>query len=137
MFSMTTIELSTSMPMPIARPDIEMTFIVTPEKYIRTSANRTETGIEMPTIRVGRRSRRNRKRIKIASAAPISRFSTTDEIAIWMKSPWLISDVNESPGYCFSSSRKRASTLSETVAVGYADCFENESSTPFSPLIFA
>jgi serine protease Do len=57
------------MPMPIARPDIEMTFIVTPEKYISTSANSTDTGIEMPTISVGRRSRRKRKRIRIASAA--------------------------------------------------------------------
>ena len=84
MFSITTMELSTSIPMPIASPAIEIMFIVTPEKYISTSANSTETGIEMPTASVGLRSRRNRNRIRIASAPPINKLSTTEDIAMWM-----------------------------------------------------
>ena len=72
MFSMTTMELSTSMPMPSERPDSVMMFRERSEKYIRTSVNRTESGMLMPTMIVGRMSRRNSARTRIASSAPSS-----------------------------------------------------------------
>ena len=84
MFSMTTIELSTSMPIPMARPAMEITFMVTPEKYMSTSAKSTDTGMEMPTAKVGRMSLRNRNRMRMASAPPKSRLWTTADMAIWM-----------------------------------------------------
>ncbi len=70
MFSITTTELSTSIPTPIARPESEIIFRLTPEKYIRTIANNSETGIENAIISVGRKSLRNKNRIIIDSIAP-------------------------------------------------------------------
>ena len=78
MFSMTTMELSTSMPTPTASPAMEMTLSVTPEKYISTMAKVTLMGMESATISVGRRSRRNSSRIKTASTAPTARFCNTE-----------------------------------------------------------
>ena len=65
----------------MARPAMDKRFIVTPEKYISVSANSTEIGIEQATMNVGRISRKNSSKIRIASAAPSSRFSTTELIA--------------------------------------------------------
>ncbi len=45
MFSRTTIELSTSMPMPSASPPKVMMLSVNPPKYIRPKVAMTETGI--------------------------------------------------------------------------------------------
>ncbi len=70
MFSMTTIELSTSMPMPRASPDSEMMFRVTPLKYMHTMAVTRLTGMENATTMVGLKSFRNTIRINIASTAP-------------------------------------------------------------------
>ena len=46
-------ELSTSMPIPIARPDKEIMFSVTPEKYIIAKANNTLRGILIAVMMVG------------------------------------------------------------------------------------
>ena len=70
MFSMTTIELSTSMPMPRASPDSEMMFRVTPLKYMHTMAVTRLTGMENATTMVGLKSFRNTIRINMASTAP-------------------------------------------------------------------
>ena len=67
---MTTTELSTSMPTATARPDREIMLMVTPEKYISTTAKITLMGMEHRVITVGRRSRRNRYRISTANSAP-------------------------------------------------------------------
>ena len=44
--------------------------MVTPEKYISTTAKITLTGMEQRVMRVGRRSFRNRYRISTANRAP-------------------------------------------------------------------
>ena len=82
MFSITTMELSTSIPTPRASPDREMTFMVTPLKYIRTMAVRILIGMEHAITKVGRISRRNTKRIRIASTAPNTRFCSTEPITM-------------------------------------------------------
>ena len=71
---MTTTELSTSMPTATARPLREIMLMVTPEKYISTMANITLMGMEQRVIKVGRRSRRNRNRIRTANTAPSKRL---------------------------------------------------------------
>ena len=82
MFSITTMELSTSMPMPRERPDRVIMFRVSPAKYMRTMANRTDRGILMPTTMVGRKSRRNRARIMMASRAPMAMLFTISDTII-------------------------------------------------------
>lgn len=77
MFSMTTIELSTSMPTPSARPDRLIMFRVTPEKYISTTANIRLMGMLNATTPVGRRSFRNSASTRMASSAPQARFEIT------------------------------------------------------------
>ena len=91
MFSITTMELSTSIPTPSARPDSEITFIVTPLKYISTMAVRILIGMEQAMTKVGRISRRNTSRIRIASAAPNTRFCSTEPTTMSMYTPWFIS----------------------------------------------
>ena len=73
MFSMTTTELSTSMPTATARPDREIMLMVTPLKYISTMAKITLTGMETRVITVGRQSRRNRNSTTTENSAPHSR----------------------------------------------------------------
>ena len=70
MFSMTTMELSTSMPMPSDRPARLMMFRSMPVKYIKTMANSTDSGMLTPTTRVGLGSLRKRAKIRMASTAP-------------------------------------------------------------------
>ena len=84
MFSITTIELSTSIPTPIASPDSEIILSEIPLKYIITIAKTTLTGIENATIIVGFISRRNMRRMIIARAAPTRRFCRTPFTTISM-----------------------------------------------------
>ena len=74
MFSMTTTELSTSIPTATARPLREIMLMVTPEKYISTMAKITLMGMAHRVMKVGRRSRRNRNRMRMANRAPSSRL---------------------------------------------------------------
>ena len=67
-------ELSTSIPTPSARPDSEITFIVTPLKYISTIAVKILIGMEQAMTNVGRISLRNSNKMKIANTAPNTRF---------------------------------------------------------------
>ena len=69
---MTTMELSTSMPTPSARPDSEMMFSVTPVKYISTTANVRLMGMLMATTNVGRTSFKNSASTRMASTPPPS-----------------------------------------------------------------
>ena len=77
MFSMTTTELSTSIPTPSARPDRLRMFSVMPVKYISTMANSTLSGMLMATTSVGRRSLRKSASTMIASTAPSIRLDST------------------------------------------------------------
>ena len=72
------------MPTPMARPAREIIFKVTPEKYIKTMAKITLSGMLTAVMIVGRRSRRNTSRIRIARIAPSSRFCSTELITIWI-----------------------------------------------------
>ena len=69
-FSITTMELSTSIPIPSVRPDMDLIFRVIPEKYISTMANIMEIGIAQAIIIVGLISLRKIIRIIMASEAP-------------------------------------------------------------------
>ncbi len=69
-FSITTMELSTSIPIPSASPEREIIFKVTPLKYMHTIAVTRLMGMEKATTSVGRKSFKNKIRIKIASRAP-------------------------------------------------------------------
>ena len=78
MFSMTTIELSTSIPMPSANPDNEIMFKEILEKYINTTAKITLSGMEHAITSVGRMSFKNRISTMTDSSAPTIIFSNTD-----------------------------------------------------------
>ena len=54
MFSIATIELSTSIPTPSAKPDSDKTFSVMPVKYMHTNAATTLNGMENAIMIVGR-----------------------------------------------------------------------------------
>ena len=86
-FSITTIELSTSIPIPNTRPDIEIIFKVIPVKYISTIAVTTERGIEHAITIVGLKSFKNKKSTKIASTAPMRIFCITLSTTISMYTP--------------------------------------------------
>ena len=80
-------ELSTSIPIPRVRPDIEITFNVIPAKYISTIAKISDIGIAHAMIIVGLISLRNNRRTKIASAAPTRIFCMIDLTIISMYTP--------------------------------------------------
>ena len=84
MFSMTTTELSTSIPMPRARPDKLRIFSVMPEKYMRTMAKSTLRGMLMATTSVGRTSFKKMASTRMARTAPQMRFDMTLSTMIWM-----------------------------------------------------
>ena len=73
-FSITTIELSTSIPTAMARPDNEIIFRVTPEKYISANANIMLIGMESSVIKVGLISLKNKNNIITAKRAPHPRL---------------------------------------------------------------
>ena len=58
------------MPMPRERPARVITFRSSPVKYMSTTANRTDSGMLMPTTRVGLISFRKMASTMMASAAP-------------------------------------------------------------------
>ena len=72
MFSSTTMELSTSMPMASAMPPRVSTLSVRPEKYMKMRAHSTENGMEKATTSVGRTDLRNSASTTTASSAPMS-----------------------------------------------------------------
>ena len=72
------------MPTPKARPDREITFRVTPLKYISTTAATTLMGMEQATTMVGLMSNMKMARIKMASRPPYSRFSSTESTTMSM-----------------------------------------------------
>ena len=77
MFSMTTTELSTSIPTPSAKPDRLKIFNVIPEKYINTMANSTLSGILIATTSVGRRSFKKNASTITARIAPSIKLDST------------------------------------------------------------
>ena len=84
---MTTIELSTSIPIASDSPDNDIILIERPEKYIITIAVSTLNGILNATTSVGRISVKKTASIKIASSAPITMLDTMLCISILIYSP--------------------------------------------------
>ena len=74
MFSMATMELSTSIPMPSANPERDSTLSVMPVKYMHTKAATTLIGIEKAMMIVGRQSVRKINSTSTASRPPQTRF---------------------------------------------------------------
>ena len=79
-FSITTMELSTSIPIPSARPEREIIFRVTPLKYMQTTAVTRLTGMENATTMVGLTSFRKISRIRMASTPPNKILSRMESI---------------------------------------------------------
>ena len=77
-FSITTMELSTSIPTPRASPEREIILSVTPEKYMSTRAATTLMGMEQAMTKVGLISRRNKNSTRIARIPPYSIFCRTE-----------------------------------------------------------
>ena len=73
-FSITTTELSTSMPTDIERPESDMMLTETPVKYMSVNAKSRLIGIEQSVMTVGRQSRRKRKRMTTEKSAPQRRL---------------------------------------------------------------
>ena len=70
-FSKTTIELSTNIPIPNAIPPKDMILRLTPLPYIRLNVAITDTGMEIEIIKVIQILRRNRYSTKMASKPPM------------------------------------------------------------------
>ena len=86
-FSITTIELSTSIPTATARPESDIILSDIPEKYIRTIANMILTGIENTVISVDFMCLKNSNSIRTANTAPSSRLCIIDLMIRLMYSP--------------------------------------------------
>ncbi len=86
--SNTTIESSTIMPTPIAKPPSDMRFNDNPRRYMMMNVASTLTGIDSEMIAVERRSRRKPKITRIDRMLPMSAASTTSLIARSMNSDW-------------------------------------------------
>ncbi len=117
--SSTTIELSTSMPMPRVNPPSDMMFSEMSSLYMATKVATTEMGMLVAMIRVLRRSRRNSSSTTMASSPPISAALRTSLTACSMKWDWSNSTVRLVPGgslpSCQASMRscRRRATVTE------------------------
>ena len=87
MFSMTTMELSTSMPMARESPLSEMMFSVMLEKYMHTSAATTLSGMAQAMMMVGLRLARKMASTTTARIAPTPRLCSTESIIRLMYTP--------------------------------------------------
>ena len=95
--SRTTIEQSTSMPMPSARPPSDMMFRETPERWSGAKQRSSAIGMLTATIAVARNSRRKTSRTRTArrpprmqlsrSSAMLARMKTERSATIWSRAP--------------------------------------------------
>ena len=79
--SIITIELSTTIPTPRAKPPKLKTLIVRPQNRIKITAAKVASGIEIDTIRVWRRDPKKIKTAKAANPVPIKPEEITLETA--------------------------------------------------------
>ena len=78
MFSKTTIELSTNIPMPKSKPAMLIMLIVIPLKYIKKSVMQTEIGIAKPMMIVLLNEHKKTNTTNMANQAPwITDFTTS------------------------------------------------------------
>ena len=97
-FSMTTMLLSTSMPMPRARPESVIMLRDRSVKYISTREKSTESGMLTPTMTVGRTSRRKSASTRMASSAPRAMLLTMLLTISVIYLPWSTSLIRCSCG---------------------------------------
>ena len=103
MLSMTTIELSTSMPIPSARPPRETRLREMFRAKRQISASRTESGMDSEMMRELFTFARNRTIMRNASTAPIASELQTLEILSEMYCDWSSTRVRDSPSVLLKS----------------------------------
>ena len=86
--SSTTTLLSTSIPIPSARPPSESTLMLTSVNSIIRNVTATEMGMESAMVRVLRRFRRNRNNTSAASIAPTMAVDLTLAMESSMNRAW-------------------------------------------------
>ena len=124
MFSRTTIELSTSIPIPRRSPAIEIIFIVIPRRYMHKSVIITEIGIDKPTMSVDFIERRKMNKIAIARSAPWTTDMTTSFIVCEMMSVVFdVSRISMSEGISVLSFLSVFLTFSAACTEFFPDCF--------------
>ena len=84
--SRTTMELSTSMPIPSVRPPRDMMLSEMSRRYMHMNVAMTDRGIDVAMTTVLRKSRRNANRTRIARTPPMSAAFRTPSMACSMKS---------------------------------------------------
>ncbi|KAF5033961.1 hypothetical protein DSECCO2_601170 [anaerobic digester metagenome] len=87
--SITTIELSTIIPMPTTRPPNDIMLMVMSKADIMTSAAMTEIGIDRPTMSEARHSPKKKNSTTTETMSPIIRDETTLLMLSMMVSPLL------------------------------------------------
>ena len=133
MFSSTTTELSTSMPMASDRPPSDMMFTDTPVKYMSSSASSTENGMETATSTVGFQSRRNSASTTTASRPPRSSEFTMEEMNMSMSLPWSDTTRRSRLGNSSDSSATASRQAADTWLVEAVEDLYTDSSTPSPP----
>ena len=136
-FSITTIELSTSIPIARASPASDITLILIPVKYIIIIANNTLKGILNATIIVGRTLFKNNANTIIASKAPISILYNTLSRNIEIYVDWSVTGTIFTPGYFSSRYFIASRQLADTSLVLAVLALNIARSTVSSPLYFA
>ena len=123
MFSSTTIESSTTMPVASARPPSDITFKDSPKRSMKKNVVISETGNDSETISVLRAWPRKKKITRIASTPPISASLRTSESASRMNTDWSSSTVSVAPEGRLSPSLSSSSrTARATLTVLASPC---------------
>src|SRR5215831_12984059 len=135
MFSSSTIESSTSLPTPSAKPPKVKTFSVWPVKKSNVKVAMIERGIAIAMIPVARRLIRKMRITATAKRPPCTASCSSDLFAARMYCDWskemaslMLSDTPRKLGIA----ARTASTTSTVFAPG---CFKTRMYTPRSPLI--
>ncbi len=115
MFSITTMLLSTSMPMPTASPPRDTMFMVMPMRYRHIIAARIESGIVTAMISDERTFFKKRKMTTIASTPPIIMLITTLFMLVEMNSDWSSKRRTDAP-YARPSPASKSAYMSFTAS---------------------
>ena len=107
MFSSTTIESSTTMPVASARPPSDITLRLSPSWPMKKKVAMIETGSDSAMTKVLQPSRRKKKMIRIASTPPIARLDL-DLVSALLDELGLVLDVcTAMPSMTFSPGLRR------------------------------
>ncbi len=135
MFSRTTIELSTSIPIPSASPLRVIRLRVSPPKYSKAIVASTETGIDSAITTTLPKLSRKANSTATARAAPHSALEETRRSDVSMNSAWFIVTANSAPaGSSSVSSASSAATARATWTVLAPEVFCTLSTRQSTPL---